>query len=71
MTKITLALEILSDGKWHQVEELQVKLKLTGEQIQKIASLLEQYGFATIDKAKGKIKVDEGFQKLLLVESIS
>jgi hypothetical protein len=66
MTKITLALQMLSDGQWHKIKQLQIKLALNETQMQKIIGLLEQYGFASVEKTSGEIRVNEDFQKLLV-----
>ena len=65
MSKITLALEILSDGKWHEIKSLQQKLELSAFEVQKIMTFLEEYGFTKIDDSNRKVKIRRDFQKLL------
>jgi DNA-binding IclR family transcriptional regulator len=65
VSKITMILEILSDGKWHGIEELQQRMELDEHKVQEIATFLNKYDFATIDDANKKVKINRGFQKFL------
>ena len=69
VSKIMLALELLSDGKWHGTEELLLKLELNEHELQEITSFLGSYGFVEIDKENRKVKINKDFQKLV-VQSI-
>jgi hypothetical protein len=66
MSKITLALQLLSDGEWHQIEALRQSLEFDEFEVEELADFLEKYGFATIDNKKCRIKVNPDFQKLLI-----
>jgi DNA-binding IclR family transcriptional regulator len=65
VSKITLILEILGDGKWHGIEELQKRLGMNELKVQEIASFLNKYDFVKIDKEHRKVKINRNFQKLL------
>jgi DNA-binding IclR family transcriptional regulator len=65
VSKITLILEILGDGKWHGIEELQKRLGINELKVQEIASFLNKYDFVKIDKEHRKVKINRNFQKLL------
>jgi hypothetical protein len=65
VSKIAMFLEILSDGKWHEVEELQWRLKLDGCEAEEITGFLNNYGLAKIDVEKRKVKVHREFRKFL------
>lgn len=64
-TKIAEVLEILNDGQWHTVEEIQRKMKLSKSQIQQITRFLKEYEFVTVDVAKKEMKLDEAVRKFL------
>lgn len=63
--KITMILEMLGDGKWHGIEELQLRLGLNERKVQEITTFLNKYDFVKIDKEHGKVKINRNFQKLL------
>jgi hypothetical protein len=61
-----LTLQLLSDGKWHQIKEVEEKLKLSTFEVQKIMIFLDKYGFAVFDSANLKMKVNPDFKRLLI-----
>jgi DNA-binding IclR family transcriptional regulator len=65
VSKITMILEMLSDGKWHGIEELQQRLELNERKVQEITTFLNKYDFVKIDKEHGKVKINQNFRKLL------
>jgi DNA-binding IclR family transcriptional regulator len=65
VSKITMILEMLGDGKWHEVEELQLMLGLNEHEVQGITMFLNKYDFVEIDKEHRKVKINRNFQKLL------
>ncbi len=65
MAEIALVLEILDDGKWHEIGELQQRLDLNEKKMQKITAFLNKYDFVKIDSEHGKVKINRNFQKLL------
>ena len=64
MSKITMILEMLGDGKWHGIEELQLRLGLNELKVQEVTSFLNKYDFVKIDKEHRKVKINRNFQKL-------
>jgi DNA-binding IclR family transcriptional regulator len=60
-----MILEMLGDGKWHEIEELQLKLGLNEHKMQEITTFLNKYDFVEIDKEHRKVKINRNFQKLL------
>jgi hypothetical protein len=65
VTKITMALEILGDGKWHQIEELMWSLKLSEDKFKELTSFLNVYSFVKLDEKKRRVKINSDFKKLL------
>ena len=64
-SKITLILEVLGDGKWHGIEEMRQQTDLTSEEMTEITAFLGKYGFAEIDDANSKVKINRAFKKIL------
>lgn len=58
-------LDILEDGEWHNLKEIQQKTILDRNKIQKIIGFLREYSFIIVNEAKEKIRSDEDFQELL------
>ena len=65
MSKIAMLLEVLGDGKWHGIEELQLRLGLNERKVQEIMTFLNKYDFVKVDKERGKVKINRNFQRLL------
>ena len=65
MSKITMALEILGDGKWHRIEELLLSLKLSEDKFRELTSFLNAYSFVKVDEKNGRVKINNDFKKLL------
>jgi hypothetical protein len=65
VSKIMLALELLSDGKWHGTEELLLKLELDEHKLQVLTAFLGNYDFVQIDKKNRKVKINKDFRKLV------
>ena len=65
VSKITMILELLSDGKWHGTEELLLRLELNEQKIQEITTFLNEYGFVKIDEKNRKVKLGKDYQRLL------
>jgi DNA-binding IclR family transcriptional regulator len=66
MTKV---LEILVDGRWHTLREIQQKTKLDENQIRQVIEFLEKYNFVMMDKMRRKIILDKTVQKFLSQKS--
>jgi DNA-binding IclR family transcriptional regulator len=66
VSKITIILEMLGDGKWHEIEELQQRRGLNEHEVQEITAFLNKYDFVKIDKEHRKVKINRNFQKLLV-----
>ena len=65
VSKITMILEILGDGKWHGIEELLLRLELNEHKFREIAAFLNKYDFVKIDEKNRRVKINRDFQKLL------
>ncbi len=65
MAKIAMVLEILGDGRWHQIEELMLSLKLSDDKFRELTSFLTVYSFAKVDEKMRRIKINSDFKKLV------
>lgn len=69
-SRIAGILEILGDGRWHGIEELQQQANIDHYEMQKIAAFLSKYDLAMVDNANKKVKINRDFQKLLAQPSL-
>lgn len=65
MSKITMVLEILGDGKWHRIEDLLLSLNLSEHKFRELTSFLNAYSFVKVDEKNGRVRIDSDFKKLL------
>jgi len=65
MSKITLVLELLDDGKWHGIEELLLRLELSEREFREVAAFLGKYDFVKVDEKNRRVKINRDFQRLL------
>ncbi len=63
--RITMLLERLSDGRWHDLDQLKRLMLLDDYEVQEITRFLSQYDFAEIDKRACRVRVNRDFQKIL------
>ena len=66
VSKITMALEILGDGKWHGIDELSQSLNLSENKLRELTSFLNAYSFVKFDEKHGRLKINSDFRKLLV-----
>lgn len=68
---ITDILEVLYDGEWHTLEEIQQKTELDRNKFRQVIEFLERYGFISVDKVTNKAVLDKNAQKFLVQKSNS
>jgi len=64
-SKIAKILEMLNDGQWYTIKELQQGMQLNENQLQQIIAFLKEYSFIVIDEMKKRIKLEENARKFL------
>ncbi len=69
--KVTKILEILGDGKWHELEQIRMQMGLDGVEMQEIAEFLTRYDLAKIDESYRKLRVTKDFQKILVENPVT
>jgi DNA-binding IclR family transcriptional regulator len=65
VSKINSILEMLSDGKWHGMEELQQKAQLSQCQLREITVFLNQYGFVKVSLTSKKVRINKNVREFL------
>ncbi len=58
-------LELLSDGRWHGVEELLSRAELNEQKVEEVTGFLSKYDFVKVDKKNKRVKINRDFRKLL------
>ena len=56
---------MLSDGQWHTVEEIQKRVKVHSNHIQRVIEFLKTYDLIVIDDLEKKIKLSKMTRKFL------
>jgi DNA-binding IclR family transcriptional regulator len=71
VSKVMLILELLSDGKWHGIDELLVRVTVSEQKFREVTEFLDKYGFVEFDHENRKVKVNKDFRKLLLQKAVA
>ena len=58
-SKIASILEILGDGKWHRLLEIQQRIKTSRNNTKRIAEFLSEYEFIVIDRTRTRIRLND------------
>ena len=69
--KMTKVLEMLIDGKWHTLREIQQKTQLDKSQVHQVMKFLKRYGFVSVDETSTKVILGKTVQKFLAKKSSS
>jgi predicted transcriptional regulator len=64
-------LEILDDGRWHLISEVQTGTNLNASQSKEIIEFLNAYEFVAVDEKKNRVKLKEAVRKFLAQEVTS
>ena len=65
-TKMVKIIELLGDGKWHTLEEIQETARLTKRSIIRVVQFLKEYGFVMTDEEEHKIRLNENVRNFLI-----
>jgi len=65
VSKITMTLELLGDGKWHEIEELLRSLQLSEQKFWQVTAFLGKYGFVKVDEKNRRVRINRDFQRVL------
>lgn len=65
MTEVNDILELLENGRWHDLKEIREKIQLQDLDITSVTKFLAQYNFIKLDKEGKKAKLDSSTQDFL------
>ena len=64
-------LEILDDGRWHLISDVQTGTNLNASQSKEIIEFLNAYEFVAVDEKKNRVKLKEAVREFLAQEVTS
>lgn len=65
MPKVNDILELLENGRWHDLEEIRKKIQLQDLDITSVTRFLTKYNFIKVDKKGKRAKLDSATQNFL------
>jgi hypothetical protein len=63
-------LEMLSDGKWHEIDQLEQDEDLNDYEVEKIVKFLDQYDFVEIDENKHRVRIDRDLGRIIKNDTV-
>jgi len=64
-SKLQGILELLGDGRFHELNELQKETELSEKQTREIVAFLTEYGFVETNNGNEKVRISKAARKLL------
>jgi len=58
-------LELLENGKWHYLKDLEKKTHLNSGKVETVTKFLASYNFVELDEAKQKVKIEAPTNRFL------
>lgn len=58
-------LEVLTDGKWHVLMEIQQQMKMGDDEVVRVVKFLKEYNFIVVDEVKKEIRLQEIAKRFL------
>ena len=58
-------LELLENGKWHYLKEIEEKTHLNNCKVEMVTKFLATYNFVKVDEIKHRVKIDPSTNKFL------
>lgn len=58
-------LELLENGKWHYIKEIEEKTHLNNGKVEMVTKFLATYNFVKVDEIKNRVKIDPSTNKFL------
>jgi len=65
LPKVDAILELLENGEWHDLKEIEMEAQLQDLDIASVTKFLAQYNFIKLDKEGKKAKLDSSAQDFL------
>ena len=66
MSQLEMVLDLLSDGEWHSLGEIEDAILLKNHQVQEIVSFLFEYDLVSFDSENGVVKIKRPFREFLV-----
>jgi hypothetical protein len=64
-------LEMLNDGRWHLLEEIEEKIHLDRDRTKEVIDFLKKYNFLVVDNIEKKIRLENEVKRFLNETSTS
>jgi hypothetical protein len=58
-------LQLLENGKWHYLKDIEKETRLTSCKVESVTKFLATYHFVKLDEAKQKVKIDPPTNRFL------
>ena len=68
MSAIDDVVELLKDGKWHNLKELAKNLQIEQQKLKQIIRFLKNSGFIRLDKKQEKALISSDLKKTIILE---
>lgn len=65
MSKAETILELLENGKWHHLKDIEEKTQINSHKVKNITNFLAKYNFVKLDDIEQKVKLDPPTRKFL------
>ena len=65
MSMTEIILQLLENGRWHYIKDIEEKTQLNSHQIENITNFLAKFNFVKLDEAELKVKLDTPTQRFL------
>ena len=60
-----IILQVLENGKWHHLKEIEEKTQLNSHKVKTITKFLAKFNFVKLDHNEQKVKLDRTIMKFL------
>jgi hypothetical protein len=62
---------MLNDGKWHTFDDIQQRMKLKDEDIERITVFLKEYNLILVEETKKAVRLEENARRFFSSDSSS
>ena len=63
--RLNMVLDILGDGKWQRIDQVQQSIGLADYEMQEITRFLSQYDFVELDDSSRRVRINSNFKRIL------
>jgi hypothetical protein len=58
-------LDVLNDGRWHMLDEIEEKIQLDTDRTKQVIEFLKKYNFLVVDYVEKRIRLENEVQRFL------